>query len=254
MNRKIALITGASKGLGQALTVAAAAAFPELEELWLISRNIQLSEAMTAACGGKRLRAIALDLCDPASFGALREQLASGGVEIVLLINNAGCGYLGDVADNPAWQVSAMTDLNVRALSLVTNLALLYMPEGGRIINVSSIASFCPNPRMTVYSATKAYVSAFSRGLYEELRPRRITVTAVCPGPMATDFLTTGEIEGNSKMFDRLPYCDPKKVAEGAVQAAKRGAAFYTPTRFFRFYRFVAKLLPVGWMVKLAKT
>jgi len=253
MKRKIALITGASKGLGQALTAASAAAFPELDELWLVSRGIQLNDQLTAACGGKTLRAIALDLCDPASFGALREQLAGADAEIFLLVNDAGCGFLGNVEDNPAWQIAAMTDLNVRALSLVTNLALPYLPSGAKIINISSVASFCPNARMSVYSATKAYISSLSRGLYEELRPRGITVTAVCPGPMATDFLTSGKIAGNSRAFDVLPYCDPKKVAAGALRAAKRGRAFYTPTGFYRFYRLLAKLLPWSWMVRLAK-
>lgn len=252
--KKIALITGASKGLGQALTIAAAESVPELDELWLLSRSILISDELASLCGGKVLRAICLDLCDPASFGALREQLSEGQVEIRLLINNAGCGFLGAVADNPAYQVAAMTDLNVRALSLVTNLALPYMSAGSHILNVSSIASFCPNPRMTIYSATKAYVSAFSRGLREELRNRGITVTAVCPGPMETEFLSAGGIKGHSKMFDTLPYCIPEKVASGAIRAALHGSAVYTPKVFYKFYRFLAKILPASWMVKLAKT
>ena len=254
MKRKIALITGASKGLGQALTAASAAAFPELDELWLVSRGIQLNDQLTAACGGKTLRAIALDLCDPASFGALREQLAGADAEIFLLVNDAGCGFLGNVEDNPAWQIAAMTDLNVRALSLVTNLALPYLPSGAKIINISSVASFCPNARMSVYSATKAYISSLSRGLYEELRPRGITVTAVCPGPMNTEFLSVGKIAGNSKMFSSLPYCDPASVAAGAMAAAKRGAAVWTPKAFFKFYRFIAKIMPHKLLVKLVRT
>ena len=252
--KRIALITGASKGLGRALAIAAANAMPELEELWLLSRSIVISEELTSACGGKSLRAICLDLCDPMSFGALREQLSEGDVDIRLLINNAGCGYLGNVADNPAYQIANMTDLNVRALSLVTNLALPYMHNGAHIINVSSIASFCPNPRMTVYSSTKAYVSSFSRGLHEELKPMGISVTAVCPAPMATDFLAVGGIQGNSKTFETLPYCIPEKVAAGAIRAAKKGRAFYTPRFFYKFYRFLAKIMPWSLMVKIAKT
>lgn len=253
MTRKIALITGASKGLGRAMTIAAASSFPELDELWLVSRNIQIHESLAAACGGRELRAIALDLCDPASFGALQEQLSNGETQIVLLVNNAGCGFLGNVADNSAAQIASMIDLNVRALSLVTNLALPYMPDGSKIISISSIAAFCPTSRMSVYGATKAYVSAFSRGLYEELRPRHISVTTVCPGPMATDFLVSGKIQGNSKTFAALPYCDPQKVAAGAIRAAKRGKPFYTPTGFYKIYRFLSKIFPWNWMVKLAK-
>ena len=81
-----------------------------------------------------------------------------------LLINNAGCGYLGNLGDGDVERQVRMTDLNVTALTAVTHMVLPHMPNGGRIINVSSIASFCPNPRMTVYSSTKAYVSAFTGG------------------------------------------------------------------------------------------
>lgn len=252
--KKIALITGASKGLGEALTIAAANAMPELEELWLISRSIVISEALSAACGGKKLRAICLDLCDPASFGALREQLGESALEIRLLINNAGCGYLGEVTDNEIYQIANMTDLNIRALSLVTNAALHYMHDGAHILNISSIASFCPNPRMAVYSASKAYVSSFSRSLHEELRTQGISVTAVCPGPMDTAFLTSGGIKGNSKTFDVLPYCEPQKVAVGAIRAALHGRAVYTPGGFYKLYRVLAKILPQAWMIKLTKT
>lgn len=252
--KKIALITGASKGLGRYLTAAVAKAMPELDELWLLARSIVISDELSSACGGKPLRAICLDLCDPMAFGALREQLSEDEIEIRMLVNNAGCGYLGNVEDMPAYQIAAMADLNIRALSLVTNFALPYMKSGGRILNISSIASFCPNPRMTVYSASKSYVSAFSRGLREELKPKGITVTAVCPGPMDTAFLTNGGIQGNSKTFEILPYSDPEKVAAGAVRAVLRDQAFYTPRVFYKLYRILAKILPQAWMIKFAKT
>ncbi len=252
--KRIALITGASRGLGRALAAAAAAALPELEELWLVSRNITVTEELAAACGGRPLRPICLDLCQPASFAALREQLQEAEADIRLLVNNAGCGFLSDVADSPARWIAAMTDLNTRALSLVTHLALPHMAAGSHIINVASIASFCPTPRMTVYSATKAYVTAFSRGLREELRPRGITVTAVCPGPMDTEFLDIGGIRGNSKTFSTLPYCRPERVARGALRAALRDRAVYTPQGFYKLYRVLAKLLPQAWVVRIAAT
>ncbi|MBQ2696057.1 MAG: SDR family NAD(P)-dependent oxidoreductase, partial [Clostridia bacterium] len=122
------------------------------------------------------------------------------------------------------------------------------------IVNISSIASFCPNARMTVYSSTKAYVSSFTRGLAEEVRPAGISVTAVCPGPMSTEFLAVGNITGNSKMFATLPYDVPKKVAYGALKAAKKGRVFYTPHPFFKCYRILAKLLPHALVAKLCKT
>ena len=147
-----------------------------------------------------------------------------------------------------------MVELNIKGLTAVTHIVLPYMGKGDRIINVSSIASFCPNPRMTVYSAGKAYVSAFTYGIGYELQSRGITATAVCPGPMDTDFIYLGEIKGNSKTFDTLPYCDPAEVVRGAYKAAKAGKANYTPKAFYRFYRILAKLLPVRLVMKMAKT
>ena len=106
---------------------------------------------------------------------------------------------------------------------------------------------------MTVYSATKAYISAFSRGLREELRPRGIRVTAVCPCPMRTEFLVKGSITGHSRAFDRLPYCDPGQTALAALRAAKRGRAVYTPKVFYKIYRVLAALVPQALMVKCSK-
>ena len=147
-----------------------------------------------------------------------------------------------------------MIDLNLRALTALTNLTVPYMAAGSRILNVSSIASFCPNPRMTVYSATKAYVSAYTIGAAEELKAKGITVTAVCPGPMATEFLSVGRITGNSRMFERLPYCDQVQVAGAALRAAREGRTIYTPRLFYKFYRLLAKVTPAKLMVKLTKT
>ena len=98
---------------------------------------------------------------------------------MAILINNARRGYLGRMGETETAVRTRMVDLNVRAMTAMTNLVIPYMPAGGRILNTSSIASFCPTPRMTVYGASKAYVSSFTVGLSEELKRRDITVTAV---------------------------------------------------------------------------
>ena len=171
-----------------------------------------------------------------------------------ILINNAGCGYLGRMGETETAVQTRMVDLNVRAMTAMTNLVIPYMPAGGRILNTSSIASFCPTPRMTVYGASKAYVSSFTVGLSEELKRRDITVTAVCPGPMKTEFLDVGSITGRSPAFEYLPYCDQVRVAAGALRAAKAGRTMYTPRLFYKFYRLLAKVAPVKLMVKFTKT
>lgn len=246
-----ALITGASSGLGREFVCRIRDTFPEIEEYWLLARRTERLQELSVP--GIKLRLLPMDLTGD-FLPALQELLQAEKPEISLLINCAGCGYLGNFHESSAREQLCMTDLNIRALTCMTHTVLPYMPQGGRIINISSIASFVPNVRMTVYSATKAYVSFFSRGLHEELRPRKISVTAVCPGPMATEFIQTGRIKGHSKTFDRLPYCDPKKVACGALKAAKNRRAVYTPKAFYKFYKFLSKLVPQAILLHAAKT
>lgn len=250
---KVALITGASAGLGKEFLKALPDACPEIEEYWLVSRNRDklLSAARLVP---KQCRIFPLDLTKDESYDKLSRYFAEFRPEIALLINNSGCGFLGDVGEGELGRQIQMVDLNLKGLTAVTHLAIPYMAEGSRIINISSIASFCPNARMTVYSASKSYVTAFTLGIGEELKARGITATAVCPGPMDTDFIVAGGIKGHSKTFERLPYCDPAKVAKGALAAAKRGQSVYTPTLFYKFYRFAAKLAPAKLMMKASKT
>ena len=222
------------------------------EDLVLAGRLRRLfpHDAHAGADGSYRVTSLYFDTPYDA---ALREKLAAEQPEVVLLLNNAGCGYLGNVGDGPLARQTTMIDLNVRALTAITHLVLPYMKAGAHILNTSSIASFCANAKLNTYSATKAYVSSFTRGLSYELRNRGISATAVCPGPMATEFVTVGGITGNSPEFERLPYCDPQQVALSAMTAARHGHVFYTPTAFYKVYRVAAKLLPHALVVRWAK-
>jgi len=251
---KTAIITGASSGLGRELSRQIEDVFPDIECYWLISRRADRLESLAISLPGRSTVCLPLDLCDPMSFVALKDRLAAEKPEVSLLVNCAGCGYLGRVGEMDTATQTRMVDLNVRALTAVTNIVIPYMPEGSNILNVSSIASFCPNPRMTVYSSTKAYVSSFTVGLSEELRRRKVSVTAVCPGPMNTEFLPLAGITGHSSTFEFLPYCDQVRVAGGALRAAKAGRTIYTPMLFYKLYRVLAKVTPSKLLVKFVKT
>lgn len=251
---RTAIITGASSGLGREFVRQLEDVFPDVECYWLIARRRERLAEMAGQLSHKSVECLALDLCDPMSFVALQEKLASDHPDVEVLINNAGCGYLGRMGETETAVQTRMVDLNVRAMTAMTNLVIPYMPAGGRILNTSSIASFCPTPRMTVYGASKAYVSSFTVGLSEELKRRDITVTAVCPGPMKTEFLDVGSITGRSPAFEYLPYCDQVRVAAGALRAAKAGRTMYTPRLFYKFYRLLAKVAPVKLVVKFTKT
>lgn len=251
---KTAIITGASSGLGREFVRQLADVYPEVESYWLIARRADRLEELAETITGKNVLCLALDLCDPMSFMTFREKLAAEQPEVQLLINSAGCGYFGRIGEVETATQTRMVDLNLRALTAITNVTVPYMGEGSAILNVSSVAAFCPNPQMTVYSATKSYVTSFTVGISEELRPRGITATAVCPGPMKTEFLDAAGITGQSKVFERLPYCDQVRVAGGALRAAQEGRTIYTPTLFYKAYRGLAKILPVKLMVKFTGT
>ena len=251
---RTAIVTGASSGLGREFVRQMAEVFPEIECYWLIARRADRLAELAEMLPDKQVEGLALDLCDTMSFMALQEKLAAERPEIALLVNNAGCGYLGNIGEVDTASQTRMIDLNLRALTAVTNMTVPFMVPGSCILNVSSIASFCPNPRMTVYSAGKAYVTAYTVGAAEELKAKGITVTAVCPGPMDTEFIRLGGIEGNSRMFEMLPYCDQVRVAGGALRATRAGRTIYTPKLFYKFYRVLAKVTPVKLMVKFTKT
>lgn len=251
---RTAIVTGASSGLGREFVRQMAEVFPEIECYWLIARRADRLQDVAETLPDKQVECLSLDLCDTMSFMALQEKLAAERPEIALLVNNAGCGYLGNIGEVDTASQTRMIDLNLRALTAVTNMTVPFMVPGSCILNVSSIASFCPNPRMTVYSAGKAYVTAYTVGAAEELKAKGITVTAVCPGPMDTEFIRLGGIEGNSRMFEMLPYCDQVRVAGGALRATRAGRTIYTPKLFYKFYRVLAKVTPVKLMVKFTKT
>lgn len=251
---KTAIITGASAGLGLEFVAQLEEYFPEIDRVWLISRTSAKLEEAAKLLKRAETKILPLDLCSEADIYALETEMAREKPDVYLLINNAGCGNLGNIGDSSWKTETRMVDLNIRALTAVSAVCVPYIVRGGKIINISSIASFCPNPRMTVYSSSKSYVSAFSRGLGEELKPKGITVTAVCSGPMGTEFLDIAGIRGNSKTFDTLPWCVPKNVVAGSYKAAKTGRAVHTPRAFFKLYRIIAKILPQRIMVKFAKT
>ena len=250
---KIGIITGASSGLGRELLKNAPVYFPEIEEYWIISRSrTALEDAAGESCA--KVRIIPLDLTRDEDVSQLKDELKEASPQVELLINNSGCGFLADFDESDEAEQLLMIDLNVRALTLVTHAVLPYMNSGAAVLCISSIASFCPNARMTVYSSTKAYVTSFSRGLRYELRDRKINVCVACPGPMNTPFLSKGGIKGRSKTFETLPYCKVDSTAKGALKAVKKGKAVYTPTPFFKLYRVLAKILPHSAVIPLAKT
>lgn len=251
---KTAIITGASSGLGREMAKGIKRRFPEIEEIWLVARRKDRLKELAENLTGLKCGIVDVDITSAEGMAQLRERLAEEKPDVRLLINNAGCGVLGDFGYMELEGQLNMVELNVRALTEVTRVTLDYMNEGSNIINISSIASFTPNARMAVYCASKAFVRSFSRALGMELRERKIAVTVVCPGPMTTEFLSVAGIDGNSKTFDILPRVPAKTVAERSLLAAKRRRPVYTPGAFYKFYRVLSAIVPDTLMMWFTRT
>lgn len=249
-----AVITGASSGLGKEYINAIINQYPSVDAFWLVARRKELLQEIAQEHPDKTIAAISLDLGEEESLEIFEKLLKENQPEIKVLVNNAGYGKCTDFFTSNRESQTGMVDLNCRALTGITRLCLPYMLDDSLVLNIASIAAFAPTPRMTVYCATKAYVSAFSKALHEELRPRGIRVCAVCPGPMDTAFWNVAGVpEGKSRLIDKLPRVDPREVAEGSLRAAKRGKMTYTKGAFYKFYHVLSKLLPNGLMMKFTQ-
>lgn len=250
---KIAIITGVTSGLGHEFLRAVNAKHPELEQIWVVARRVSRLEQLAEKYN--KLRPVPLDLCDSTSIDELARLIRDEKPDIRVLINNAGFGELGNFYENDYKTQMAMVDLNNRALTAICTVCANYMSAGAYIINVASIASFAPTPRMAVYCSTKAYVTSFTRCIRCELKPRKVNALALCPGPMSTEFLDVAGISGGkSKTFETLPFSNPAKVADKAVVAAAKGRGVYTPRAFYKLYRLLAKILPHDLVMKFSKT
>ena len=245
----IAIITGASSGLGTEYYKAIQN--EELDEVWVIARREGALNEICQKYGKIKSRVIPLDLTLDESHEALLNILNKEKPNIKYLFNNAGFGAYGKVDQIDISKQTNMIDLNIKALTKITYYALSFMSEGSKIINTSSIVAFSPIPNMAAYSATKTYVMSFSRALRHELRKRKINVTAVCPGPMATEFFAVAGVDGDKKsLINKMPYCNTEKVAKNGFKAAKRGKAVYTPRLLYKFLRLVGKAVPHTILIK----
>ncbi len=249
---RIAVITGASAGLGREFARAVLTQYPLLDEIWVIARRAERLADLKAELGEK-IRPVPFDITDRAAVSDYIQLLKSENAQVALLINNAGFGKLGNFDEISADDNAGMVELNCTALTYFTAVTLPFMPDKSEIVNTCSIASFAPNTRMAVYCSTKAYIMSLSRCLRHELRRRRINVLAVCPGPMETEFLPVANItKGASRTFDTLPRVDARVMAEKSLKASKRRKGVYTNRFFYKFYRVVAKILPHRLVMKMA--
>ena len=213
----IAIITGASSGMGYETALQLDRILQRTDELWLIARNTKKLKELKGRLRNN-VRIIPMDLTDPDSFETFSQLLEFAKPQIRFLINCAGFGFMGTVEEIPMDEQVGMIECNCVGLTKMTKLCLPYLCRHARIIQFASSAAFVPQPDFAVYAATKAYVLSFSQALSEELRARDIYVTSVCPGPVATAFFDKAEIHGATLAIKKYVMETPKRVVTRALR------------------------------------
>ena len=239
---KIALVTGASSGLGREF-VRQIAEQGKVEEIWAIARRRDRLEALQSI-SAVPIRVLALDLTRPGDMEYLRNTLQDELPDIRILVNAAGMGRMGPTVDIPAKDNDAMIDLNCRALTEMTHICLPFMKKGSRIIQLASSAAFLPQPGFAVYAAGKAYVLSFSRALGEELCSQGIYVTAVCPGPVDTPFFERAEQKASTLAIKKYTMVKAEKVVRDALKASAKRRSISVCSLPIKAFFLLTKLLP----------
>lgn len=242
----IAIITGASSGMGREFVTAIDKAFP-LDELWVIARRGERLEALRPLCRAA-LRPLPLDLLDDASFTAIETLLQEQKPHVQVLVNAAGFGLFGTFSDMDRTAQLDSIRLNASALTAVTHLCLPYMGAGSHIINLASNSSWQPVPYINVYGATKAYVMSFSRALGMELRHRKIHVMAVAPGWIKTEFFDRAVHDDTIRYYDR--FYTAEQVVEKAMKDLRKKKAVSILGFPVRLQVAAVKHLPVSMVMK----
>ena len=183
---KIAVITGASSGMGREFVLQLSRR-EQFDEIWVIARRKERLEALKPLVDTP-LRVVPLDLSAQPGWDAYAALLAAEQPDVRVLVNASGFGRFGTYAEIPLADSLGMLDLNCKALVAMTELTLPYMREGAKILQLDSLSSFQPVPYINVYGATKAFVLSYSRALNMELKPRGIHCMAMCPGWVKTEF------------------------------------------------------------------
>jgi uncharacterized protein len=229
--RGTALITGASSGIGAALAAELAS---RGHAVTLVARREERLRSLAmelAAEHSMEAEVIACDLADPPERKRLLGELTERGAAVEVLVNNAGFGVRGDFATSDTERMLRMVRVNIEAVVDLSGRLLPAMVSRGRgaVINVASMAAFQPLPGSAVYAASKSFVLSFSESLRTELRGRGVTVTALCPGPVRTEF---PEVAGMGDVEARTPelfWASPEEVAHQAIDGVARDKRVVVP-------------------------
>lgn len=220
--KKIAIVTGASSGMGKEAVIQISRKYGWLDEIWVIARRVERLEALREKAE-LPLRILAYDLTNDHDMSNFRKLLKKEQPVVKLLLNVAGYGKIGEFSTGDYEQQVGMIDINSKALTAMTYLCIPYMKQKSRILEFASSAAFLPQPHFAVYAATKAYVLSFSKAIRSELKSRGITVTCVCPGPVDTEFFQVAEEQEKMARYKKRFLVDKEGVVAKALYDARKG-------------------------------
>ncbi len=249
MNSKAyALVTGASGGIGECFARALGASGHNLA---LVARRAEKLKALAEDLAGQhniRTEWIAADLAEPRAAERLGDELLGRGIEVGLLVNNAGSGAQGEFWRIPLNRQEQILRLNIHVLVELCHLVLPAMIERrqGAIINVSSTACFQPLPYTSLYAASKAFVTSFSTGLAEEVRKHGVKVVTLCPGPTRTGFFEAGQYKPIRLRGGMQP---PEEVVEAALRRLDSGGLVLC-RKLDKLMVFCERFLPRGLVAR----
>ena len=242
--RRTVLVTGASSGIGVELAKLFAA---DGCDLVLAARRENRLTALAAELEAKHAivaTAISADLADPDGVKNLVIAIGRKGIVVDVLVNNAGFGLRGHFAKLPYDRQLEMIAVNITAPTALAGLLLPGMLARGRggVLNVASLAAFQAGPDMAVYYASKAYLLSFSEALFEEAKPHGVTVTALCPGPVPTEFSDVADL-GGTRLF-KVGVVSAEAVAKAGFDGFRAGRAIVIPGATSKLGALMTRLVP----------
>ena len=239
----IAIITGASSGIGEEFAIQISNKYSNLDEICILARRKDRLEELSNKLHTKA-RIMTLNLALDSDLRLFANELDLINPTVRILVNCAGYGKIGSFASGSYEEEIGMVNINCKALTAVTYFVLPYMNEGSRIIQIASFAAFLPQPDFAVYAASKSYVLSFSRALKYELRNRKINVIAICPGPVDTEFFDKADPDNHGKQYKKIFRVKPQRIVAKALKDSTLGAEisiYGWPMKFiFAFF----KILP----------
>lgn len=245
---KIAIVTGASSGMGREAVIQIADRFRGIEEIWMVARRKERLEELDGRVPVK-LRSFCLDVTDKEDLNLLEQALREEKPDVKFLVNSAGFGKIGYVGELDLESETGMIRLNCEALIAVTHMVLPFLSINSRILQFASSAAFLPQPKFAIYAATKSFVLSYSRALNTELKGRNICVTAVCPGPVNTEFFDIAETTGQISLYKRLMMADAGNVVKLALRDSMMGKSLSIYGLYMNVFYVLSKILPHSWIL-----